>query len=174
MKTFISILFLIVALQANGQVFLGGAIDDYVGTWKYENPDSNEVFTIKLKKTIITTDNENFDCIIGTYSYTKNGTIIEDNMPQFSSITNPYKAPICAKSYSNDFSSLFLYFVDYKFKKDTGSGKLSLILTRGGKYQLQWMLEEDEGAEIYLPDEEIPPYIPGWSVPENVVLVKVE
>lgn len=159
----------------DGQVLLDVTIDDYVGTWRYENPDSNEVFTIKLKKHTNTISQKEYDCVIGTYSYTKNGVTIEDNMDQFNHLSRPYFSPIYAISYSNDFFSwLYLCFTDYAFKKETHSGRLSLIRARGGQFQLKWILEEEEGSFIYFEDEEIPPYIPGFSVPEDVVLTKVE
>ena len=61
-------------------------LKEFVGTWKYENPDSCEVFIIKLK-TIVDNIYETM-YVYGNYSYSKNNLIIEDNLHQFDTLTN--------------------------------------------------------------------------------------
>ena len=172
-KTLLLLLCCIVTVPLLSQnIFLGGSIDDYVGTWRYENQDSNLVFTIKLKKSEMTPNEKTYPCVVGTYTLTKNGVIITDNMQKFDRLTSPYSYPISGLDYNEIYNELELGFSDELYDKFTGSGVLALIPLKQGKFNLQWILKEDEGVEFYDWDEVIPPS--GFSVPDNVVLVKVE
>ena len=153
-------------------IFLGGKLEDYIGTWKYENKESNIVFTIKLKKTKMTLLDKEYDCAIGTYSMVKDGVTISSNMEEFDNLSEPYGAPIRVVDYDQIYATLRLSFNDDLFKKHTASGTLALIPVKNGKFNLQWTLKEDEGDYVYDWNEVIPPS--GFSVPDNVVLVKVE
>ena len=153
-------------------IFLGGSIDDYVGTWSYEHQDSNLVFTIKLKKSEMTPSEKTYQCVVGTYAMTRNGITVVDNMAKFDVLSNWFTYPIIAVDFNEIYNQLKLSFTDELYDKFTGSGTLALIPLRNGKFNLQWILKEDEGDHVYNWDEVIPPS--GFSVPDNVVLVKVE
>lgn len=153
-------------------IFLGGrSIDDYVGTWRYENKDSNLVFTIKLKKSEMTPNEKTYQCVVGTYAMTRNGVTVVDNM-EFDILSNWFKYPISCVDFNEIYDKLSLGFVDDLYEKNTVSGTLSLIPLKDGKFNLQWILKEDEGDYVYDWNEVIPPS--GFSVPDNIVLVKIE
>ena len=161
-----------ISLAYPQNIFLGGKLEDYTGTWRYENKDSNLVFTIKLKKSKMELLGKVYDCAIGTYSLVKNGITITDNMDKFNSLSEPYGSPIRIVDYNQIYATLRLSFNDELYKKHTASGTLSLIPLKNGKFNLHWILKEDEGEELYDWNEVIPP--PGFSVPDNAILVKIE
>lgn len=72
-------------------------LDHYVGTWKYENANTKETFVVKLKKVIRPEKPmlPSRECIVGTYSYIKDGVVILDNMDKFNMTwTDIYTWPI--------------------------------------------------------------------------------
>ncbi len=161
-----------ISLAYTQNIFLGGKLEDYTGTWRYENKDSNLVFTIKLKKSKMELLGKVYDCAIGTYSLVKNGVTITDNMHKFDTLSDPYLTPILLVDYSKIYATLELSFRDELYKKHTASGTLSLIPLKNGKFNLHWILKEDEGDYVYDWNEVIPP--DGFSVPDNAILVKIE
>lgn len=153
-------------------IFLGGSIDDYVGTWRYENKDSNLVFTIKLKKSEMTPNEKTYQCVVGTYAMTRNGITVVDNMKKFDILSSPHQYPISGVDFKDVYDRLDLGFIDDLYGKYTVSGTLSLIPLKDGKFNLRWILKEEEGDFVYDWNEVIPPS--GFSVPDNIVLVKIE
>ena len=146
-------------------------LKEFVGTWKYENPDSCEVFIIKLK--II--DHPSYGKRIhGNYSYSKNNVIIEDNLHQFDTLTDAYLFPIILRPwYSYPSTKLNLSFSDRTYGAYACPYTSFVELIHEKKdIKLRWYMEEGEGAIAYEPDEVIPP--DGFSVPSNVIFTKVE
>ena len=151
---------------------LGDSLDLYVGTWKYENTETGEVFIVKLKKfdnfTILS---HNFGTVlIGEYSYKKNGITIYDNIDSVSGITTNNQAVktsiLCTgKLYHNNLS---LSVSDKTYYK-AASGKLSYSLIRNNVHTLTWKIAESEGDFDVGPD-----YKEGLSIPSDIVLIKVE
>lgn len=81
---------------------------------------------------------------------------------------------IYAGTTSNLYNIIRLYFNDYIFNKSTGSVSLHLMPIANRKFNLKWVLEDDDGESFYEEWETIPEFIDGFSVPYNVILVKVE
>ena len=152
---------------------LDGSLDLYVGTWKYENSETNEVFIIKLKKfDNFTALVSNFGTVlIGEYYHSKNGIILYDNLDYVSTITTndqAIRAPIRSFSINNDFNNLCLTVIDMTYYKAT-HGTLSFSLGKENTYSLRWKIAESEGDFDIGPD-----YIEGLSIPTEMTLIKVE
>ena len=100
-----------------------GSLDMYVGTWKYENTETDEVFIIKLKKfDNFTALLSNFGTVlIGEYYHSKNGIILYDNLDYVSTIT------------TNNLLSIFVIIHDFEIiatKKDGLMDRLLYFLYR--------------------------------------------
>ena len=150
-----------------------GSLDMYVGTWKYENTETDEVFIIKLKKfDNFTALVSNFGTVlIGEYYHSKNGIILYDNLDYVSTITTndqAIRAPIRSFSINNDFNNLCLTVIDMTYYKAT-HGTLSFSLGKENTHSLRWKIEEEEGDFDIGPD-----YIEGLSIPTEMTLIKVE
>ena len=152
---------------------LGGSLDLYVGTWKYENTETDEVFIIKLKKfENYTALRSNFGTVlIGEYYHYKNGVISYNNLDYVSTITTndqAIRAPIRSFSINNDFNNLCLTVIDMTYYKAT-HGTLSFSLGKENTNSLRWKIEEEEGDFDIGPD-----YIEGLSIPTEMTLFKIE
>ena len=153
---------------------LDGSLDLYVGTWKYENTETDEVFIIKLKKFDNYTSvlGSNFGTVlIGEYYHSKNGIISYNNLDYISTITTndqAIRAPIRSFSINNDFNNLCLTVIDMTYYKAT-HGTLSFSLGKENTYSLRWKIEEEEGDFDIGPD-----YIEGLSIPTEMTLIKIE
>ena len=151
---------------------LGGSLDLYVGTWKYENAETNEVFIVKLKKfENYTTLGSNFGTVlIGEYYHYKNGIISYNNLDYVSTITTndqAIRAPIRSFSINNDFNNLCLTVIDMTYYKAT-HGTLSFSLGKENTNSLRWKIEEEGDFDIG------PDYIEGLSIPTEMTLIKID
>ena len=145
-------------------------LKDFVGTWKYENPDSCEVFIIKLK---IVNNPSNEKRICGNYSYSKNNSIIENNIHQFDTLNDIYSFPIFLTPWpSYPSTKLNLCFFDrtYEYGSYHETSFVELIDEKN-ETKLRWFMEIG-GTYVYEHDEEMPPN--HFSVPSDVVFTKVE
>ena len=169
-----SILFSIsLSAQEITPIPLGGSLDLYVGTWKYENSETNEVFIIKLKKfDNFTALVSNFGTVlIGEYYHSKNGIILYDNLDYVSTITTnnqAIKTSILCTHKNQDFMNLSLAVSDRTYHKAT-EGTLSFSLGKENTYSLRWKIAESEGDFDIGPD-----YIEGLSIPTEITLIKVD
>lgn len=151
-------------------------LEQFTGTWKYENPDSNEVFIIKLKT--MTDDFDGELCVCGNYFYSKNNVVIEDNLSQFDTLAdcssysiNAYKSRVY--DYLNTKLRLTFTDITYYNKFSGGVGSFIEIIPWKKEIMLHWYLVEEEGSSyVYLENEPMPPY--GFSVPTDVILIKEE
>ena len=146
-------------------------LKDFVGTWKYENPDSCEVFIIKLK---IVDDPYWEKLVCGNYSYSKNNVIIENNLQQFDTLGELALFPIYlfpSNTSSNTKHTLSFSDRTYGAYACPYTSFVELIHEKKD-IKLRWYMEEGEGAIAYEPDEVIPP--DGFSVPSNIIFTKVE
>ena len=146
-------------------------LKEFVGTWKYENPDSCEVFIIKLK-TIVDNIYETM-YVYGNYSYSKNNLIIEDNLHQFDTLTNLALFPIILRPwYPSSSTKLTLDFFDetYEYGSYPETSFVELIDEKK-ETKLRWFMEIG-GIYVYEHDEEMPPN--HFSVPSDVIFTKVE
>ena len=145
-------------------------LKEFVGTWKYENPDSCEVFIIKLK--II--DHPSYGKRVhGNYSYSKNNVIIEDNLHQFDTLTNTNLFPIDLtpwRSYPSTKLSLSFFDETHEYCSHPYTSFVELIDEKK-ETKLRWFMEIG-GTYVYEHDEEMPPN--HFSVPSDVIFTKVE
>ena len=145
-------------------------LSPYEGTWRYTNVSTNEEFTIKLRKTIGQFFYGERECLVGSYTYKKNGVVILDNMNMFNNNNvYPTKMPILVKQQS------ILFVNDYgiitRGKPKFVSGWLGLLAVELGEAaKLTWKLEEEEGD---IPDviADVPQ---GFTIPDDIILTKVE
>jgi len=150
-------------------------LDFYVGTWKYENEQTGEVFVLKLRKTV----NRSRECVVGAYTYKKNEQIVLDCMDQFSSTQ---KSPISMPVYATNSSitqnlvnpnKLRMFIIDFgKFcpngdTKRTSSNEL-LLVSNAFPNKIRWILKNDRETSTVI--EEIPPI--EFSIPTDIILTK--
>ena len=145
-------------------------LKEFVGTWKYENPDSCEVFIIKLK---IIDDPDWGKTVCGNYSYSKNNVIIENNLPQFDTLNELALFPIYlfpSNTSSNTKHTLSFSDRTYGYDSYLFTSFVELIDEKK-ETKLKWFMEIG-GTYVYEHDEEMPPN--HFSVPSDVILTKVE
>ena len=174
----ILVIIIVTSIKSFSQEFdpipLEGSLDLYVGTWKYENTETGEVFIVKLKKfeNYTTVSNANFGTVlIGEYFYSKTGAVIYDNLDSISDITTnnqALKTSILSFDINRNYNILHLSVIDETFGK-TASGELSYSLIRNNTHTLKWKIAESEGDFDVGPD-----YKEGLSIPSDIVLIKVE
>lgn len=160
--------------QAFTPVPIEVSLDLYVGTWKYENLETNEVFTIKLKKfdNYCTFYSNHGTIIIGEYSYTKNSITIHNSLTNLESIvTNDDALNASINGFGNhknkDYTKLHIWVSDRTHEKLI-SGTIKFALSRTSQ-TLIWKIAEDEEGDIDIG----PDYIEGISIPSNIVLTKI-
>ena len=153
---------------------LDGSLDLYVGTWKYENSETNEEFIIKLRKFDNYTSvlGSNFGTVlIGEYYHSKNGIISYNNLDYISTITTndqAIRAPIICFGINNNYNILHISVIDMSHHKAT-EGTLSFSLGKENTSSLRWKIAESEGDFDIGPD-----YIEGISIPTEMTLIKIE
>ena len=146
-------------------------LKEFVGTWKYENPDSCEVFIIKLKT--IVHDIYETKYVYGNYSYSKNNVTIEDNLHQFDTLSDLALFPIILRPwypYSSTKQTLRFSDRTYGYNSCLDTSFVELIDEKK-ETKLKWFMEIG-GTYVYEHDEEMPPN--HFSVPSNVIFTKVE
>ena len=191
MRTFLIIAasFFFVNLQAQHSANL----DFFVGTWKYENPQTGEEFILKLRKTsiLLTHFTVETDLVVGAYTYKKNGQIVTDCMDKFDSDIHVFMMPIDATNASInpawvDPNRLRMVVRDYGKRAPNGDVKTSRnenelsVVSASHPNQIRWILREDRGQRFYIFLEEgeeeplcpIPPL--GFSIPTDMVLTRVQ
>ena len=167
-------------------------LGSYEGEWKWE--DEDECLILYLRDTTWQWWGQPEDTdIIGTYKYIKNGVVIVDNTnTNPSSLSLLFHMPIFASVGSKDINGnvwkLRLSFTDTVTGKESSysTSTLSYTIGRNGpelfislKSERKWY----EGAEDELartPEEAAEmkrrsnaAKLPGWSIPNNVTLTKV-
>ena len=155
----------------------GANLDFYVGTWRYTNTTTKEEFTIKLRKSIHTAYNAKKDCVVGAYTYKKNGVVILDNMNEFlidKAVGLP--GPIYASNAKANISDsnpneLYLSVRDYGLVSDGvpkyGIGSIIIVSTSNPK-KIRWILEDPEG--VYIQGH----WLPGFSIPTDAIFTKID
>ena len=94
MKNIISIIILVLSISFStnaqrtpvGSVNYNSNLDKFEGTWKWNNPNSNEEMILKLKKVMYYWDlPAGFyeEVLLSCHRYMKNGIVIEDNLSLF-------------------------------------------------------------------------------------------
>lgn len=146
-----------------------GALDKFVGTWKYTN--GNEEFTIKIIKVEKTdfsgTRNYYIDALFGGYKYVKNGNILVDRL---SFTTDIYDFQNCAimfgsGSFFNSNRGISLLGDDAIFGKPL---YIKLEITEIN--QMHWAISPRENVNI---NNSMPiPGGPGFGIPKDIILTK--
>lgn len=153
---------------------LEGSLDLYVGTWKYENSETNEVFIVKLQKFDNYTLTSNCGTvIIGEYSYSKDDITIYNGINNLQNVTSNNDAfNVSIHAFgdhdSQDYSNLGVWVRDKTYIK-TPSGTLKFALSRTS-HTLIWKINENAGDYDILEGDDTPE---GLSIPSNIVLIKV-
>ncbi|MDR1054467.1 MAG: hypothetical protein LBL90_01260 [Prevotellaceae bacterium] len=151
-------------------------LDAFAGIWEYKT--ANETFRIVFKKGTANTVYAKYDCLIGGYSYSKNGTLIGDytaNIPNsYTSFISQNVTILASNAHSNpdqiDPNRLDVLFRDRKLNKTTtGFARDRNKFTLLSPSQARFQLFEDEGEQFDGPID-IPE---GFSVPADVVMTKV-
>ena len=159
-------------------------VDDFVGTWRYENNDT--VFTIVLKEGKYV----NYDfsiyaslkCIFGGYSLRINGVLVDD----FTSVNDTFdwnlgynpslqRIYIEATRMHDNTNGYGFIFYDQRKRHFGGKGISGGNLTLLAPNKLKWEIDEEAGIWFEIEGcEDCPEVSPiGFSVPNNVVLTKV-
>ncbi|MCL2416457.1 MAG: hypothetical protein FWD02_00790 [Bacteroidales bacterium] len=164
-------------------------LDFFVGTWRYENPQTGEEFTLRLRKTsyhLMPTHIINAtDYVVGAYTFKRNGQIVTDCMDKFNSDRSALAMPVSATNAT--FSPcrvnpnrLGMRVRDYGKRAPNGSVKTSgdgselLIVSATEPHQIRWILREERGP-IFLFDGEGEDGIhpDGFSIPTDIILTRV-
>ena len=161
-------------------------VDDFVGTWRYENNDT--VFTIVLKEGKYINDYYNnitskSTYIFGGYSLSVNGKMIDD----YTSVNDTFNG---ALEYNLPLQHIYIRaikmygctnkfgfkFYDQRKRHFDGKGISGGNLTLLTPNKLKWEINEELGIWRATEGcEDCPEVSPiGFSVPNNVVLTKVE
>ncbi|MDR1054468.1 MAG: hypothetical protein LBL90_01265 [Prevotellaceae bacterium] len=151
-------------------------LDAFAGTWEYKT--ANETFRIVFKKGTANTVYAKYDCLIGGYSYSKNGTLIGDYTANIPAIFDDDSSELVTIRASNatedpdraDPNRVWVSFTDRKLNKSTmGFGWDRNNFTLLSPSQARFQLFEDEGEQfdgsIDIPE--------GFSVPTDVVMTKI-
>ncbi len=152
--------------------------DNYVGTWKWVDNQSQSEFMIILKKG--SADWSRFgkgikECIIGAYRYKKNGVIIVGNTGELSEQKRYSLYPIVILG---DEHYMRLYVKDYTLQngygayKDMQGGSCVELIENGQNLQMRWIVADDGHEQIYTDEKQTFPS--GTSLPTNIILTKVE
>ena len=155
-------------------------LDFYVGTWRYTNTPTNEEFTIKLRKSVYTAYNIREDCVVGAYTYKRNGVVVLDNMNEYTKDRSMgVHVPIFASNASetaslsnpnrlrSEVEDYGILWPDSKLPK-SGQGIITIVSTVNPK-KIRWELKDGEGPRIV---GHHPPM--GFSIPTDIILTKVE
>jgi hypothetical protein len=175
MKTFkLTALLLLIcnfALYAQTDVF-----DKLVGTWEYKT--AAETFRIVLVKGWMDTHYSKEECLIGGYSYVKNGVTIGNytqNIPATYTDDNDkitiLGGKIRVSKTQLSSNSIWIMFTDKKIGKTTfGFYTKTNNFTLLSSTEARWQIFEDEGEY----DPNCPPPPEGFSVPVNVIMKKIK
>ena len=154
-------------------------LDFYVGTWRYTNATANEEFTIKLRKTAYTSPFMiKRDCIVGVYTYKKNGAVVLDNINEFMIDRSEFPGPIYATNARETAAAvnpnkLETTVEDYGIltpasgQPKYGRGSITII-SMGTPKKIQWELKDTEGTYIVGYDPGT-----GFSIPTDIILTKI-
>ncbi len=157
MKKLFLLTFLLLSLVAYSQdsepIDLSIKLDDFIGTWRYDNPETEEVFIIKLREPVsffCDYDKEYAPIILGSYYYSKEGVVISDNL----NVLNEF-VPETIYSLDDLPHAIIIYPFDdqqnelaFAFRDQTAYAEsfwTFLIVKRSGEnYILKWHIRQDD------------------------------
>ncbi len=173
----------------------------YQGYWKYYNPDSDELFIVKIKalervapSTIIPEAPYSF---IGSYLYMKNNLVVSNNLSDLDTCilfsTNMEYYTLLRQPNYHTSMALFgsmkatqdqavadLWFYDHTKHHSNGKVTLSVVSIETRNEQIRWNLRLQDGVSIILEDdesalsdEEVNNRYLRFSVPTDMILTKM-
>lgn len=161
-------------------------LQSYVGAWKYES--GNEMVVLRIRDTVrfSIAGNSTDSCLAGTYKYTRNDTVIVDNMDMYHYSGDPMHMPVYLilgpEDAMGNVFSMCMFFEDTKTGKSSLYCRINYFFGRHAP-QLTWHLVDEKDTIIWetfgSDDEEYNDYmrkkkIAGWSIPNDITFVKVE
>lgn len=159
-------------------------ISVWAGEWRYENDTTREIFIINLRCTEAIINNSpgikhSFTCVFkGSVYYSRNNTVVYDNRKIFDTLVftgllkeiDKFSRVPELYVYQGRTDRPLLCFYDLVHLRN-GEGHPILTVNEENKYRLYWHLSGQEGE---LSGKESEPIAPGFSIPTNVVLTKVQ
>jgi len=183
MKTFLTLI--LASICSLGLYAHTANLEFFVGTWRYENPQTGEVFILKLRKTsyLLTHATVPTDYVVGAYTFKRNGQIVTDCMDKFDSDIHIFRMPVRATDFVRDPdllkpNRLEMSVLDFgKFApngdvKRAGFSEL-LIVSATEPHQIRWILREPRGPVFIFEGEEDGIHPLGFSIPTDIILTRV-
>ena len=155
-------------------------LDFFVGTWKYENDQISETFTLRLRKVRDTIHTTIIEGVAGAYTHFRMDRRGANCMDQFFLPSkSPSSMPVYATNDASDKNAvnpdkLRMRVTDYGLHASNGDAKrvynceLSIV-SKDSPQQIRWILKDDLGGLMLT--EEVPP--PGFTLPTDIILTKV-
>ena len=148
----------------------------YVGTWKWEDTASQSEFVIKLEISKTTEPDWEVDYLRGAYLYKKNGTVVADYMSELNDNKKFVLYPIYI--FSNRENHMDLTVRDFLIKNGNNvnkkhGGSSFITYFSSSPEQIRWKIIDDKYIGILYTDEKMV-FPPGISLPEDIILTKVE
>ena len=182
MRTFLIIILTgICSISVHAQTLYTANLDFYAGTWKYENVQTGEEFVLKLRRTSIVVpyyNNSIRECLVGAYTYKKNGKIVMDCMDKFSLNLDPVNdMPVYATNAGNDPTyltpnTLWAFVTDFGKFNPKGEVKRTTknelwVVSDVSPNKLRWVLKNNDGeteTHLLFPED--------FSIPTDIILTK--
>ena len=136
------------------------------GNWQWVNGSDTVKLMLATKKLYYTvTGGFWWDALCGWYKYKKGNTVVVDNYYNAGNIEEP--GMLSGGNQSDNISVVVAFLQDIPKNK---YGQVTLSLN-AAQDRITWKLEPTPGLKVHLPGS--PPYSPGFTLPENMVLTKL-
>ena len=146
-----------------GSNIINNNINKFEGTWQWIS--GTDTLILKLKKLNTSFDTYTEDVLMGVHKYVKNGSVIEDALNRFDSITINFKkrTALLYQNLGDDTSKVIGSLKDLTKKK---TNNLFLEYVAGTPPTIIWHLETTEGTFID------PNFQYGLTMPKDIILTK--
>jgi hypothetical protein len=148
---------------APGSNIINNNINKFEGTWQWIS--GSDTLILKLKKLNASFDTYTEDVLMGVHKYVKNGSVIENSLNRFDSITINFKkrTALLYQNQGDDTSKVIGSLKDLTKKK---INNLFLEYVAGTPPTIIWHLETAEGTFID------PNFQYGLTMPKDIILTK--
>lgn len=148
---------------APGSNIINNNINKFEGTWQWVN--GSDTLILRLKKLNTSFDSYTEDVLMGVHKYVKNGSIIEDALNKFDSITISFKkrTVLLYQNQGDDTSKVMGSLKDLTKNK---RNNLLLQYVDGAPPTIIWHLETAEGVF------NDPNFQYGLTMPKDIILTK--
>ena len=150
----------------------------YVGTWKWEDTTSQSEFIVKLVQAqrISSLDNTKRTYLKGVYLYKKNGEVVADYMSELDEEKEFVHYPIYV--HNDRENNMKLGIRDYLLKDGYNNakhhgGSSYIKYISSNPEQIKWKIVDDRLSGAFFTDDRMTDP-PGISLPEDIILIKVE